>query len=171
VISNCNRFSVTITFVTLEKESIVLQRIEIRFQHASDVASKSVSRSNCVANQVSSAFPHLEIQQSARSTTSIPPLLTLQSSHLPHHGRPQPRSLQSRSPPSPPFPPPPTNQPHRHLTQKISSACTSCSPSPGCTISAQTSTRASRSLISGPRRKRHIRFRLRGRNCGRSWGG
>jgi len=107
VISNCNRFSVTITFVTLEKESIVLQRIEIRFQHASDVASKSVSRSNCVANQVSSAFPHLEIQQSARSTTSIPPLLTLQSSHLPHHGRPQPRSLQSRSPPSPPFPPPP----------------------------------------------------------------
>jgi len=52
VISNCNRFSFTVASVTLEKEPTVLQRIEIRFQHASDVASKSVGRSNCVANHL-----------------------------------------------------------------------------------------------------------------------
>ncbi len=50
MISNCNRFSVTVASVTLEKEPTVLQRIEIRFQHASEKGSKSVSRSNCVAN-------------------------------------------------------------------------------------------------------------------------
>jgi len=52
VISNCNRFSFTVAFVTLEKEPTVLQRIEIRFQHASEKGSKSVSRSNCVANNI-----------------------------------------------------------------------------------------------------------------------
>ena len=30
VISNCNRFSFTVAFVTLEKEPTVLQRIEIK---------------------------------------------------------------------------------------------------------------------------------------------
>ena len=50
LISNCNRFSFTIAFVTLEKESIVLQRIKIRFSQASEKGSKSVGRSNCVAN-------------------------------------------------------------------------------------------------------------------------
>jgi len=50
VISNCNRFSFTIASVTLEKEPTVLQRIEIRFSQASEKGSKSVGRSNCVAN-------------------------------------------------------------------------------------------------------------------------
>ena len=52
MISNCNRFSFTVASVTLEKEPTVLQRIEIRFPNASEKGSKSVSRSNCVANKV-----------------------------------------------------------------------------------------------------------------------
>ncbi len=51
VISNCNRFSFTVAFVTLEKEPTVLQRIEIRLTQASEKGSKSVGRSNCVANE------------------------------------------------------------------------------------------------------------------------
>jgi len=50
VIFNCNKFSFMIAFVILKKESIILQRIEIRFLNASKKRSKSVSRSNCVAN-------------------------------------------------------------------------------------------------------------------------
>ena len=56
VISNCNGFSFKVASVTLEKEPTVLQRIEIRFPNASDVASKSVGRSNCVANYQTTLF-------------------------------------------------------------------------------------------------------------------
>jgi len=59
VISNCNRFSFTVASVTLEKEPTVLQRIELRF---SQKGSKSVSRSNCVANKRSSS-PRAEHQR------------------------------------------------------------------------------------------------------------
>ncbi len=79
VISNCNRFSFTVASVTLEKEPTVLQRKELRF---SQKGSKSVGRSNCVANYRTSVMIRVSVMNNtlnaldaSRNCPTLPPLL------------------------------------------------------------------------------------------------